>query len=318
MNLLGSCSSAIAQLHAKITDQDTKLIYIVQSIAELNEKFDKLFNYLSQSTPTGPFISSQPSLSPPPLTHAVPFQTQTPVPPASELRPTSVQIPETRTPSSDLLWSKPLHTPPLPVRRNSFLKIVENLQDLDNLEQLLGNDLQFRQDVVSSINNSSTLTLSLRIWTSALFQITQMTSVHWSRTNTPGRSIALSIVDNFFDRKFLTTCSWTGSGHGTNKITFRRYQSIIGVFHEIIRFSDLSFTIEETERFFKSVLKNAVKRTAAKLMRKSTKRLRKLVTSRSNGIGNENNCSSMHDNYHEILGVMDEREIDDTIRIKIE
>lgn len=143
-----------------------------------------------------------------------------------------------------------------------------------------------------------------------------MTSVHGSRASTPGWSVALSIVDSFFERRFLTTCSWTGSGHGTSKITFKRYHSIIGVFHEIIRFSDESFTIEETERFFKSVLKNAVKRTAAKLMRKSTKKHRKSVASRSNGIGNNHNGSGLNGNYHEILG--DIIEHDDSIIIKIE
>lgn len=40
---------------------------------------------------------------------------------------------------------------------SSFLESVENLKDLDYLEQLLSSDLQFRQDVVGSINKSSNL-----------------------------------------------------------------------------------------------------------------------------------------------------------------
>lgn len=144
MNILGTCTSAIAQLHAKIADQDTKIAYIIQAIGEINGKFDKICNYLTQSTTSSPNI-----LSPPLPKYDPPLPVQTPSPPSSSSTPT----PE--------IWPQLYCYPPVPLRRGSILKRVENQPDLDYLEQVLSSDLQFRQDVVSFNNVSSTLIHSL-------------------------------------------------------------------------------------------------------------------------------------------------------------
>ncbi|CAH0546339.1 unnamed protein product [Brassicogethes aeneus] len=96
-----------------------------------------------------------------------------------------------------------------------------------------------------------------------------------------GFNACYTLVDNLFTRHFMTLCSWAGgSRNEVNKISFKTYKNTIKLFFKIILLADYTFTHENLQQFFKSVLKNATRRNAvaenARTSR-SKKRPKKLV-----------------------------------------
>lgn len=89
--------------------------------------------------------------------------------------------------------------------------------------------------------------------------------------NVNGLNMCYILVDKFFERHFMVSCSWSGGSRGNNvKHAFKKCQNILKVFFVIIRSVNQSFSIKFMEDFFKTVLKNAKKRNEAKGVRQST------------------------------------------------
>ncbi|RVE41229.1 hypothetical protein evm_014121 [Chilo suppressalis] len=86
-----------------------------------------------------------------------------------------------------------------------------------------------------------------------------------------GINCAYTLIDLMFTRDFLRKCSWSGSSRSNGiKISLKCYKNVVSFFWEMIFFWDRTFTVQENEEFFKSVLKNSNKRKNDKLERSST------------------------------------------------
>lgn len=80
-----------------------------------------------------------------------------------------------------------------------------------------------------------------------------------------GQKVALTVIDNFFDREFLLECSWTGASKGKSdkvmkKINFSSYKKVILSFSETVRNADDRFSIDEGEIFIRAQLRNSKNR----------------------------------------------------------
>ncbi|CAH2983349.1 unnamed protein product [Chilo suppressalis] len=102
---------------------------------------------------------------------------------------------------------------------------------------------------------------------------------------TPGKKgevCAFQLIDVFFSREFLVQCSWSGSARGAgSKICIKIFQEVLGFFFELVHDCDPTYTVDKNNDFFKSIVKNAKKRTHSKLGRASAPRnvpKRKLAT----------------------------------------
>ncbi|RVE45133.1 hypothetical protein evm_010242 [Chilo suppressalis] len=94
---------------------------------------------------------------------------------------------------------------------------------------------------------------------------------------TPGKKgevCASQLIDVLFSREFLVQCSWSGSARGAgSKLCIKIFQEVLGFFFELVHDCDPTY--------FKSIVKNAKKRTHSKLGRASAPRnvpKRKLAT----------------------------------------
>ncbi|CAB3245036.1 unnamed protein product [Arctia plantaginis] len=98
-----------------------------------------------------------------------------------------------------------------------------------------------------------------------------------SQSDGRGGTCAYKILDVFFTRDFLYKCSWTGGSRGTSdnvKNPLKAYKNVLKFYYELIHIWDQTYTIENNENFFKTVLKTSVKRKLSKNERASTKRRR--------------------------------------------
>ncbi|XP_055522690.1 uncharacterized protein LOC129716857 isoform X3 [Wyeomyia smithii] len=82
-----------------------------------------------------------------------------------------------------------------------------------------------------------------------------------------GGTVCLQIIDYFFDREFLLTCSWTGTSRPKNsdevtmpKIPFYKFDRVIALFHKVVTFSDPTYPLVECQNFLKRCLRNAKQR----------------------------------------------------------
>lgn len=94
----------------------------------------------------------------------------------------------------------------------------------------------------------------------------------------PGKGLncAYQFCDLLFDREFLTKCSWAGGSRSeTTKISLKTYKNVLNFFFDLVHDCDQSYTIEDNMNFFKTILRNSMKRSMAKLQRKSTSRCRR-------------------------------------------
>lgn len=73
---------------------------------------------------------------------------------------------------------------------------------------------------------------------------------------------AYHLIDSLFERNFLKQCTWTGfSKKDAVRICFKAYTKTISLFFDIIHATDESFTKMDCDKFFKTILKNAEKRS---------------------------------------------------------
>lgn len=89
-----------------------------------------------------------------------------------------------------------------------------------------------------------------------------------------GKTFAYRLLDTLLSREFICLCSWSGGSRGEkSKIALKNYILLRKFFFDMIHSWDDAFTVEASEIFFKTALKNSGKR---KLMRN----LRASVTKR--------------------------------------
>lgn len=131
---------------------------------------------------------------------------------------------------------------------NNF-KTIGNLQELTSFEERL-NDPQAEENII------------------------KLLSVTCTKGKGRAYNNAYALVDAMFTRQFMTQCSWAGGTRGKSKICFKSYTKTITVFFKIIHQSDNNFTIPECESFLKNVMRHAIKRNEAKLLRASTQKNR--------------------------------------------
>ncbi|CAH0405511.1 unnamed protein product [Chilo suppressalis] len=92
-----------------------------------------------------------------------------------------------------------------------------------------------------------------------------------------GLTFAYKLIDSMVSREFLCECSWSGGSRGNvSKVPIKDYKNFVKFFCDMIRSWDCKFTMGQTEKFFKVILKNAVKRKSMKDLRSSSKRVRKI------------------------------------------
>lgn len=84
------------------------------------------------------------------------------------------------------------------------------------------------------------------------------------------------LVDKIFSRKFMTLCSWAGGAKdpGKEKIPFKFFKNVIGLFFRVVRLSDEDFTLKNCEEFFKAVIRNSTKRNESSMTRTSRSKRR--------------------------------------------
>ncbi|KXJ81585.1 hypothetical protein RP20_CCG018755 [Aedes albopictus] len=85
-----------------------------------------------------------------------------------------------------------------------------------------------------------------------------------------GPNFCYELVDRFFDRKFMTKCSWTGQSRSEEaKYALQTFTRILDLFFSIVKSVNEHFTQKALNEFFKSITRNSKKRSEAKLLRQS-------------------------------------------------
>lgn len=110
--------------------------------------------------------------------------------------------------------------------------------------------------------------------------VDRLSIVCGQKGNGNGLNHCYLLVDRLFSRQFLTLCSWAGGSRDKKeKIPFKIYKNVINLFFKIIHLSDTTFTIKDCEEFFKSIIRNATRRSQSNMVRTSSikRRPRKLV-----------------------------------------
>ncbi|XP_049299550.1 uncharacterized protein LOC125772155 [Anopheles funestus] len=96
---------------------------------------------------------------------------------------------------------------------------------------------------------------------------------HWLASNvteTHSESRMMEAMDLLFNKKFLTKCSWTGVGRGTEKIPMMRMVNITKLFRRIGTHNGVITNQRMVMLFFMKKLRNAVRRSQVKHLRRST------------------------------------------------
>lgn len=125
--------------------------------------------------------------------------------------------------------------------------------------------------------------------------------------NKSGQTVALNIIDEFFDRNLLTQCSWSGLARSKNKdevatkIAFGRFENIIELFFKSVKIFDTNYSYLNTKRFLKTQIKNSLQRAIGKNNRISSER-----TSRK-----KKEITVLNDDHNETSEVKDENNSSD-------
>lgn len=139
-----------------------------------------------------------------------------------------------------------------PIENEAFvIKPIDSVKELEELESRLSDKQQ-------------------------KIQLLKQYSFICSQSDGKGATCAYKILDMFFTRDFLCKCSWTGGSRKSEdiKVPLKAFKNVLNFFHQLIRIWDQTYTVESNENFFKTVLKNSVKRKHSKNERASTKRRR--------------------------------------------
>ncbi|XP_050084666.1 uncharacterized protein LOC126570736 [Anopheles aquasalis] len=142
----------------------------------------------------------------------------------------------------------------------SLISPAKCREDLDDLEAKAA-DEQFRYAVVNAASR-----------------------IHGFNRKGEGNNICYQMVDYFFDRRFMTECSWSGRSRRVpeddslvQKIALSTYSNIIEMFFACVNISDDTFTLNQIETFFQQCVSHSKTRANAKKIRKSTARRRNAV-----------------------------------------
>ncbi|XP_021707458.1 uncharacterized protein LOC110678638 isoform X2 [Aedes aegypti] len=85
-----------------------------------------------------------------------------------------------------------------------------------------------------------------------------------------GQNVCYELVDKFFDRQFMTQCSWTGQSRtDVQKHAIQNFKKTLDVFFSIIKSVNEHFSQKALNDFFKSITRNSKKRSEAKFLRQS-------------------------------------------------
>ncbi|XP_053665730.1 uncharacterized protein LOC128714874 [Anopheles marshallii] len=109
---------------------------------------------------------------------------------------------------------------------------------------------------------------------------------HWLASNiteSQSENRMTEAMDLLFDKKFMTKCSWTGVGRGAEKIPMMRMVNITKLFRRIGTNNGVIVNQRMVMLFFMKKLRNAVRRSEMKHLRRSTTHHFK-----SNKVKNEN------------------------------
>lgn len=89
--------------------------------------------------------------------------------------------------------------------------------------------------------------------------------------NCNGQNTCYALVDQFFDRRVMLNCSWSGgSKSNVPKFAIKDCKNILDVFFRIVHNVNPTFSKKLLEDFFKQVLRNSKTRSQAKGLRQST------------------------------------------------
>ena len=107
-------------------------------------------------------------------------------------------------------------------------------------------------------------------------KLKQQYSIVCSKSLGNGNNCAYRLLDIMFTKEFLCKCSWTGGSRNSSevKIGFKAFKNVIHFFFTMVNFWDPTYTIQDNETFFKTVLRNALKRKQMRNIRSSPKKCR--------------------------------------------
>uniref|UniRef100_A0A182T157 DUF4806 domain-containing protein n=1 Tax=Anopheles maculatus TaxID=74869 RepID=A0A182T157_9DIPT len=96
---------------------------------------------------------------------------------------------------------------------------------------------------------------------------------HWLNSNITddkSENRMTEAIDLLFTKKFMTKCSWTGVGRGSEKIAMMRMVNITKLFRRIGTYGDVVMNPRMVMLFFMKKLRNAGRRSEMKHLRRST------------------------------------------------
>ncbi|XP_062545568.1 uncharacterized protein LOC134212069 [Armigeres subalbatus] len=165
--------------------------------------------------------------------------------------------------------------------KSDFEAKLELIRESTVTEEGSKHDIKFMFHPVSTIEELQTLDLNLKNAEYAKKLMRHMKQLIGSTGDQyNGQNICYELVDRFFDRKFMTKCSWTGlSRTDVPKIAIQNFKNTLDVFFSIVKSVNEHFSQKAMNEFFKSITRNSKKRSEAKLMRQSAikRRCRKNV-----------------------------------------
>lgn len=107
-------------------------------------------------------------------------------------------------------------------------------------------------------------------------KLSKLLSMLCSAAEGQGTTCAYKLLDALITREFLCHMSWSGGSKGdVAKTPLKTYKNFQKFFCNVVHNWDSTFTVQDYEKFFKIVLRNALKRKTMKNLRTSSKRTHK-------------------------------------------
>lgn len=110
-----------------------------------------------------------------------------------------------------------------------------------------------------------------------------------------GMDVCYKLIDNFLERNFVSSCSWTGNtkvgGGSTSKVAIKYFVHFRKCFLKTVLLADKDFSEQKCDIFLKRILKNSNQRKRSKkIMSASKKRPKNLDYSKKMKFLKENVC----------------------------
>ncbi|XP_021707459.1 uncharacterized protein LOC110678638 isoform X3 [Aedes aegypti] len=129
------------------------------------------------------------------------------------------------------------------------------------------NPLDLASQAVEPTNNASNIVTSV-VNLEQMRHMKQIIGTTGDQYN--GQNVCYELVDKFFDRQFMTQCSWTGQSRtDVQKHAIQNFKKTLDVFFSIIKSVNEHFSQKALNDFFKSITRNSKKRSEAKFLRQS-------------------------------------------------